>query len=79
MPLYYVLLNASDSIKSKTMIPLPLGVERKRFLLTVEADNEDAARALILDSFSLLSPEKDFGEVMVAQRHKNGWTLTLTD
>jgi hypothetical protein len=75
--LYYVLMDASDSVKEKQLVPT--GFKAKRFLLAVEADDADAARALMLDSFSQLAREKNFGDPMVANKNNNGWTLDLPD
>src|SRR5262245_50605684 len=74
MPLYYVLLNTKYSIN-----PTPPGFLGTPFALAVEAENDDDAQALILASFQqdYLSREKNFGEVRQAQKHKNGWILTL--
>jgi hypothetical protein len=77
MALFYIVLNANDSIRSKS--PLPPAWIGKRFALAVEAANEHDARALIIASFQNLSSEKDFGDVMIAQRHGPCWTLTLPD
>jgi len=77
MKLYYVALNANDSIKDK--LGIPPGFKGKRFLLAVEAEDDESAGALILDSFGALAPKKDFGEVMLANRHKNGWWFDIPE
>jgi hypothetical protein len=86
MPLYYVVLDANDSIKHKESIPA--GYSGKRFVLAVEAETEEAAHALIPDSFERLADSKDFGEVRAAVPYKKAgdpdtpvkrWIMMLPD
>jgi hypothetical protein len=44
-------------------------------VLAVYADNEDDARALLVDSFSWLASVVDFGEVRKAGGAKHGFIL----
>jgi hypothetical protein len=75
MGLYYVVLDANDSIKTKYAIPS--GFKGKKFVLAVEAENDEAAHALLQDSFSPLARDKNLGEVFTATRTKHGWTMVL--
>jgi hypothetical protein len=82
MPLFYVAMDANDSIKESnpTWNP-PGGFKGKRFLLAVEAENEHDARALIQGAFARLGATKDFGEVMTAKETERvpGWFLELPE
>ena len=75
MALYYVVLNANDSIRAKAEIPP--GFKGKRWILSVEADDEDDARDFIKDSFGGLARVKDFGEPQLAHKTAHGWWFDL--
>lgn len=75
MALYYVVLKANDSITNKELIPRDL--PGLRYVLAVEAENEDAAADLIQKSFDPLADSKDFGEIRSARKTKNGWTFAM--
>ena len=72
MPLYYVVQTPNDEIR------IPPESTGRHFVLAVEAENQHAARALIHDNFRILSPERNFGDVMPAIRYKDGWIFDVT-
>lgn len=63
--LYYVELQSKD--ENGQLVPC---------ILAVEANNEDDARALILDSVTELVPTADFGDVHQARRSRHGYIFT---
>lgn len=75
VPVYYVEMNAVDSIRDKQRIPSnwPKG----RYAVAVEATDLDAARALIQNAYSVLAPEKDFGEPKIAEVSNGCWVMSL--
>jgi len=63
--LYYLQINTKD--EKGDLVPM---------VVAVEADNEDDARALLLDSFADLVATVDFGELRKARRGKHGYVFT---
>ncbi len=63
--LYYVEIHSKD--ESGELVPMSL---------SALAEDEDAARALIVDSFSELAPEVDFGDLRKAEKVKHGFVIT---